>query len=404
MPAGPVTVTRRAARSPSARASAPATSASSRHAPHEGGVGRPRLERRGRAEPDQPPRLDRGRAALELDDAERLGPQAGTGEPARAVAEHDLAVGRECLQPGSDVQHIAGGERLAPRAGGHVHLARVDAGPHGDAAPRVCCSSSAPSAATRSHNSAAARTARSASSSCRRSSPEDADRGVALETLHRAAVALDHLGTDRRAAVEQRVQRLGVEPLGQRCRARDLRDHDADQPPPPARLRLRGARRGRGCRRRRRGRVELGRLLEHQPLQPPQSLAWLEAQLVGEEGARVAVEREPVGLAPRAVEREHQVAAQAFAQRVRRHELLQLGDELGVAADREVGLHAPLEHGQPLLPERVGLVAGQTLELDSLQRLAAPQRERNLGRREPLHRRGESLEFVGVELDSGVRT
>ena len=127
-----------------------------------------------------------------------------------------------------------------------------------------------------------------------------------------------------------------------------------------------------------------GDLLEHQPLEPPQLLARLEPELVGEEGARVAVGGERVGLAPAAVEREHQLAAQALAQRVRGDELLQLGDELGVAAEREVGLDAPLEHGEPLLAQPLRLVARQALELEPLQRLAAPQRERlaqQLGRR-----------------------
>ena len=174
-------------------------------------------------------------------------------------------------------------------------------------------------------------------------------------------------------------------------RARDRRDEDADEPAP--RLAAAGAA-GAGARRRPGRRVELGRLVEHLLLQPPQLLARLEPQLVGEEAARVAVDRQRVGLAPRAVEREHELRAQALAQRVRRHQLLQLGDQLGVAAVREVGLDPPLEHGEPPLPEPLDLGGRRALELDAVQRLAAPQRQRVavalLG--------GQALEQRGVEV------
>ena len=152
----------------------------------------------------------------------------------------------------------------------------------------------------------------------------------------------------------------------------DRRDEDADEPPP----RLVRPGRRRGLRRRPGRRVELGRLVEHLLLQPPQLLARLEPQLVGQEAARVAVDRQRVGLAARAVEREHELRAQALAQRVRRHELLQLGDQLGVAAVGQVGLDPPLEHGEPALPEPLDLGRRRPLELDAVQRLAAPQRQR----------------------------
>ena len=58
---------------------------------------------------------------------------------------------------------------------------------------------------------------------------------------------------------------------------------------------------------------------------------------------------ERVGLAPGAVQGEHQLAVEPLAVRVLRDECLEVGDELVVPAEREVGLHALLERDQPQL-------------------------------------------------------
>ena len=58
------------------------------------------------------------------------------------------------------------------------------------------------------------------------------------------------------------------------------------------------------------------------------------------DAARRLVGLERLGLAAAAVQREHQLAAQVLAQRVLSHQRLELADELGVAAEREVGLDA----------------------------------------------------------------
>ena len=63
----------------------------------------------------------------------------------------------------------------------------------------------------------------------------------------------------------------------------------------------------------------------------PQLAARLDAELLHEQPARGLVGGERVGLAARAVEREHQLAAKPFAKRMLRRERLELADELGVA-------------------------------------------------------------------------
>src|SRR5439155_70847 len=92
------------------------------------------------------------------------------------------------------------------------------------------------------------------------------------------------------------------------------------------------------ARRGRRGRVaepELGPLHEDAALELAQLVAGLDAELVDERSAGVPVALERVGLAARAVQREHQLRAESLVQRVLGDETLQLADELGVAAEVE---------------------------------------------------------------------
>ena len=69
-----------------------------------------------------------------------------------------------------------------------------------------------------------------------------------------------------------------------------------------------------------------------------QKRARLEAQLLDEQLAALAIDLERLRLPARAVEREHQLGAQPLAQRMSVDERLELGDELRVCADRELRL------------------------------------------------------------------
>ena len=75
--------------------------------------------------------------------------------------------------------------------------------------------------------------------------------------------------------------------------------------------------------------------------------------------ARVPVRLERLGLSARAVEREHQLAAQALAMGVLRDQRLQLADQLGVAAERKVGLDALLERREAQVVEPAALDLGE---------------------------------------------
>ena len=104
------------------------------------------------------------------------------------------------------------------------------------------------------------------------------------------------------------------------------------------------------------GGLELRVVREHPALELAQLCARLEAELVGEQRARLAVDLERLRLAA-AVEGEHQLRPQPLAERVLGDERSELGNELALAAAAEVGLEPVLQHLQPHLLEPLGLAA-----------------------------------------------
>ena len=113
-------------------------------------------------------------------------------------------------------------------------------------------------------------------------------------------------------------------------------------------------------------------LAEDRLLELLEAGARLDSELVEEGGARRPVRVERLGLATRAVEREHQLRAERLAQRVLGDERLQLRHELGRAAGREVGLDPLLDRRDVLLLEPGGLER----ELAVAERVAAPETQR----------------------------
>ena len=104
-------------------------------------------------------------------------------------------------------------------------------------------------------------------------------------------------------------------------------------PRSPARARRAASAARAGCAARRRGRVGERRVLaQDRRLQLAQRGARLEPELLDQQLAPGAVDVERLGLAAGAVEREHQQAARALAQRLGGHQLLQVGQRLRVAA------------------------------------------------------------------------
>src|SRR2546425_3873770 len=104
------------------------------------------------------------------------------------------------------------------------------------------------------------------------------------------------------------------------------------------------------------------------------------------------------------VQREHQLADELLAVAMLRDELFQFRDDLGVAAEREVGFDPLLERVEPEPGEAADLVLHARLEREVCERLTAPERERFAKRPRALGRRlrprtlAKALEAREVEL------
>ena len=158
----------------------------------------------------------------------------------------------------------------------------------------------------------------------------------------------------------------------------------------------------------RRGRRRLraqGRVLaKDRLLELVQGRARFDAELVDEELSRFAIDLERFDLTTRAVERPHEYGPQPFAQRVLADEHLELSDELGVTAEREVGFESTLERPKAELFEARNLSLRERLLGEVGKRRPAPKVEsfaqplrRRLGRH-PLRLLDEQLEAEQVEL------
>ena len=197
----------------------------------------------------------------------------------------------------------------------------------------------------------------------------DAERGhdrVARVLLHGAAMSRDRRRHSLEVAPQDGAERLRIERLRKRHRLDDVDEEDRDE---PAELHRRPRER---------------RLLEEQRLVLAQDRglelaelgAGVDAELLDERLARGAVGGERVGLAARAVEREHELRARALAQRLGGDQRLELGDELGVAPEREIRLDPLLERDGAQLLEPRDLGLGERLVEEVGERRAAPERER----------------------------
>ncbi len=91
--------------------------------------------------------------------------------------------------------------------------------------------------------------------------------------------------------------------------------------------------------------------------------------------ARAAVDVERVCLPAGSVEGAHQRADEALVKRMGTDERLQLGDELGIAAEREIGVDPPLERSKAGGRELLDVRLGEHVVCEVGERLAPPQTE-----------------------------
>jgi hypothetical protein len=96
------------------------------------------------------------------------------------------------------------------------------------------------------------------------------------------------------------------------------------------------------------------------------------------------------GLPATAVQREHQLAAQALAKRVLRDERLELRHQFVMAAERQLSVDAILDRRETKLLEPGDLALREGLVSQLGQRLPAPERKRLAQARRPLVRTSRS--------------
>src|SRR5206468_858682 len=129
---------------------------------------------------------------------------------------------------------------------------------------------------------------------------------------------------------------------------------------------------GRSARRR----SERGVVLENRVLEPLEPFSRLQTELLGKQAPPLLIDVESLRLAPRAVEREHQLGAKALTERVLADERMKLGDELRVPAQREIRVHPLLDCAQAELFEPGTLELDEAGRVEIGKRLTAPEVER----------------------------
>jgi hypothetical protein len=122
--------------------------------------------------------------------------------------------------------------------------------------------------------------------------------------------------------------------------------------------------------------VERRILAQDRLLQPAQLRHRLQPELLHQRPARIPERVQRIRLPARTVQRQHQQAAQAFAQRMLVHEGPESPDDLRVAARPQLALEAQLDRGQVELPQPASLERGKRLLEHARERLPLPQGQR----------------------------
>jgi hypothetical protein len=79
--------------------------------------------------------------------------------------------------------------------------------------------------------------------------------------------------------------------------------------------------------------------------------AWLQPELVDHRLTDASVALEGIGLPTAPIKREHKLTLESFSVGMLPAEHVELTDQLGVAAEREIGVDPALERGEPSLLE-----------------------------------------------------
>jgi hypothetical protein len=113
--------------------------------------------------------------------------------------------------------------------------------------------------------------------------------------------------------------------------------------------------------------------VENGALERSQLLARIQAEALGQERASSVVRRERLDLALGVVEREHELAPQALAERLLGNETLELGDERSVTAERQLGIDPFFEGDEAKIVQPTGLVLDDASATGVCEGRAVPQ-------------------------------
>ena len=123
------------------------------------------------------------------------------------------------------------------------------------------------------------------------------------------------------------------------------------------------------------GEIQRPVLRQDRPLEHAQRGSRFDPELLDEGLAGRSVDGQCVGLPARSIKREHQLLPEPLAEGMGGDELLQLTDELRVAAERELGVDPSFDRRQPNLLEPLDRGPGERLVREIGERATAPKRE-----------------------------
>jgi hypothetical protein len=116
-------------------------------------------------------------------------------------------------------------------------------------------------------------------------------------------------------------------------------------------------------------------VVEDLALEPLQGRPRIDPQLFGEQPPALLVSVEGIVLASGAIEGQHQLRAQPFAERVGGNEALELGDELRVTAEHQLHLEPLLRRRQTKLLEPEHVLGGERVVAEVRERVTTKQGE-----------------------------
>ncbi len=141
-------------------------------------------------------------------------------------------------------------------------------------------------------------------------------------------------------------------------------------------------------------RAKVVRLLQNLDLERLQRGSGFEAQLASQRRADALIHVERVSLAATAIQRQHQLCREMLTRWCLHQEALELGDQLGVPSQLELGVDAALERAQSQLLQAPDFALGEVLERD----LGQPQ---HTGEREGLVKKACALKRNTASTDAG---